>query len=245
MSAPVSHKKRTFWEHAGSLRNHIVVGGLFFVVAIFGFFSFATDIAVSYLLLPLNGEKLVFLSPLGPFMFKMRVALWLALAVSVPLWLGLVAHFVGETLSIKQRAIALVCALLSVVLGVGSMVLSYLYLIPLTLRFLMAIVVPGTMLTITADSYLTFFLLILSVAFVIGELPLLLVFFTSIGLLDPHFLIKRRRMMYLVLTIVLAFLTPTTDLMTLGMVLVPTVVLTELGLFVSVIVHKGSVRKIE
>ncbi len=220
----VSSKEGTFWDHVGTLRNHIVFGGVFFVLAVIIVFSYVSDYAIATLLLPLDGSPLVFLSPLAPLLFKMRISLWVALVMSIPVWLVLIVHFIGDALSFRQQVLAVVSALASALFGVGAAAVSYYYLVPTSLHFLTGITVPGTSLMITADSYLTFVLLILGVAFVISELPLFLVFLTSIGLLDPRVLMRQRRIVYLGVLLLLAFVTPTVDIASLAIVFVPTVV---------------------
>src|SRR5450830_333956 len=93
----------TFWEHFGVLRRYILFGGIvFFVVAII-LFAYAGTILTQYLLSPLHGQPLMFLTPAGPFFFEMRIAFVGAAAVCFPLWLFLASRFGGSALPRRKR----------------------------------------------------------------------------------------------------------------------------------------------
>lgn len=234
--------RRTFWEHAGSLRDHLFVAVGFFLLAFVIIFIWLADTAVPVLLKPISGQPLIFLTPLGPFLFKMRVSLWLSACVSLPLWLGVLGHFVGETLSVRQRAGVVWCMFVAGTLAALSLIVSFSWLIPMSLKVLTAMTMPGISLTVTADSYLDFFLLICSTTLIIAELPLVLVFLTYIGLVKPHVLKRHRKSVYVLLLVVLAIVTPTVDMLTLTLIFCVSAVFLEAGLFVATLIHKNRGR---
>lgn len=93
----------TFWEHFGILRRYIIIGDVCFFVCSIVIFAYANTILTRYLLTPLHGEPLVFLTPTGPFFFEIHIAFFGAAAVSFPLWLFLASHFGGSALPRHKR----------------------------------------------------------------------------------------------------------------------------------------------
>lgn len=230
--------QQRFWDHVISLRNHALVAGGVFVVVASLIFAYASNTLIGYLLLPLNGQAVVFLSPLGPFFFTLQVSLYAACAVCLPLWLALVLHFIFPALSSRKRIVSVLFIVVSFALSIASLLVAYLYLIPTTLKFLLNFVVPGTSFLLTADSYVSFFLLEFCVAFIILQIPLVIVLLAYLRILDPNTLAQKRRYLYIGLVTLLAVLTPTTDAFTLVVVSVPAVIIAELGIVIARRVYK-------
>jgi sec-independent protein translocase protein TatC len=219
----------TFWEHVGELRAYALWAAAVFVLATVLVFSYAGEVIIDYLLRPAP-TGLIFLSPLGPLLFKMKTAFLAGLIVSLPVWIALVLRFIGAALDHRQRVVAYVLALASYMLGLGALMLAYVYLVPLSLNVLSGFTVPGTTLMLTAESYLSFFLMQLMVSFVALELPVAIVGLSYLRLLDPRVLSGRRRYVFLTLLISFAVLTPTTDPFTLLLITVPGMALCEVGI---------------
>jgi len=226
-----------FWEHLGVLRRYLLIGVLVFIGLACAFFFYGNDAVIGYLLEPLHGQQLVFLSPLGPFFFKIKIALYLAFFVSFPVWFGLLFAFVAPALSSGRRLILAAFGAAIFILGIASLALTYLFFIPKSLAVLEGFVVPDTSLFLTADSYFSFSLLELAVSFVILQLPVVIVALAAARVLDPAILAKNRRVLYIALVALLAVLTPTTDAFTLVIVSVPAILLAEVGIAISRLIY--------
>ena len=226
----------TFWEHVGSLRNHLLFGAGFFGVVACGAFAIV-DPLTHLFLLPLHGQQLVFLTVLGPFLFKMKVACLIAFIASTPIWIAVLFHFVAPAMAARGRIAVASFVIAAGVLAALALLVSYLYLVPATLKVLLAMPVEGTSVILTADSYLDFFFLETIVAFIIFQLPLIINLLAYLQLLDPRHLAGKRRILYVALLIVLAFATPTTDVFSLLVVFLPAVLFMEAGLAVARVVH--------
>jgi len=232
-SAPI---EQTFWDHVGSLRNHLLLAASVYVA--FAFVAFAyVDQLTHLLLLPLHGEQLVFLTVLGPFLFQMKVAMLAALAPAVPAWIAILFHFAGDGRRSQGLTVATIFIGAAGLLAVASVLASYLYLVPGTLQVLAKIAVPGTSVVLTADSYLDFFFLETIVAFIVFQLPLVINVFAYLRLLDPTKIGGKRRVIYVILLVVLAVVTPTTDVVSLLVAFVPTVLFMEVGIVLARVIH--------
>ena len=236
-------KQLVFWEHVGVLRSYILFGGLFFILSVIALFSLGGAVLTQYLLKPLHGQTLVFLTPMAPFLFQMKIAFIAATVVSFPVWLFLVSRFVGEALPYRKRWRFLWFVLLAMFMGAGSLLVSYFYLVPVSFAAFLHFVVPGTSLMLTADSYISFYFLITTVCFVVSELPVLIVALVYVGLINPYVLAHQRRFLYIGLLILLGVITPTTDVITLLAVTVPAIILTEAGLVLGKIMYTKETGK--
>lgn len=63
----------TFWDHLGALRTHLIAAGLCFGISFLGLLLFLGPL-IRLVTAPLAPHPLIFLSPLGPLAFQMRVA---------------------------------------------------------------------------------------------------------------------------------------------------------------------------
>lgn len=222
-----------FWGHVATLRNHLLLGGGVFIAAWGVIFAYGSATLLHYLLLPLDGQQIVFLSPLGPFFFTLKVSLYAACAACLPLWLGLALHFIFPALSPRRRLVSVGFVAASLLLTAVSLIVSYWYLIPTTFTFLVTFVVPQSSLLLSADSYIDFFLLEFTVALVILQIPLVIVLLAYVRLFNPNILVKRRRFLYVGMVALLAVLTPTTDAFTLTVVSVPAIAIAEVGIWIA------------
>ncbi len=227
----------SFWDHLLALRLHVIYGAVFFVVATSLIFSYATNPLVTYLLKPLNGLPLIFLSPLDPFLFRMDISLYAGGLICLPVWLALLLHFVFPALSRRQKSVSFLFVAASVILGAASIAITYFYLLPITLSFLISLAAPGTSLLFTAKNYIFFIILLVAVAFIILELPVIICMLSYVGVVNPHYLARKRRFLHIGLIIFLAIVTPTTDVVTLLIVWIPAMILVEAGLVISKIVY--------
>ncbi len=228
-TVPEAHRY-TFWEHIGELRTYILIGGGIFVGVAILIFPYEEEFITPYLLSPLDGETLIFLSPFDPLLFKLKIAFYFSFLLSFPLWLFLFFKFVSPALPSGKRLLLVFFGVFSFLLGLGALAVTYFYFVPITLSVLRSFIIPGAAFSLTANGYLSFILLELAVVFFISQLPVVISAFAYVGLINPYSLARQRRFLYLGLVVILAFLTPTTDIFTLLIVTIPAILLAELGI---------------
>jgi sec-independent protein translocase protein TatC len=228
----------TFWEHFGVLRRYVIIGGIVFFICAIVLFAYAGTILTRFLLAPLHGQPLVFLTPAGPFFFEMRIAFVGAAALCFPLWLFLASRFAGSALPQLKRRRFLWFVLAAAALGAGSIFLSLRYLVPASFNAFSHYLVPGTAFMLTADGYVSFVFLVTTVCFVVVELPVVIVALAYARIVDPYWLARHRRYLYVGLLILLGIILPTTDVVTLLAVTVPALLLAEGGLVIAKRVYR-------
>lgn len=126
---------------------------------------------------------------------------------------------------------------LAALLSIIALLATYLWVMPWSLKVLVAASVPGSQLLLTANSFLDLFTLEALFTGLLLQLPLLLAVLALWGVLDPRWLTRRRDILYLMLVIVVAVVTPTTDLVSLAIAMAPAALSLEAGLLAARLIH--------
>ena len=148
----------TFWDHIGELRWKILLSLVVTLVwAVIAHFYYP-DI-LHFILKPVKESKLVFLSILDPLVFIFKIDLFSGLILASPLISWAIFSFIkpAMTKAVWYKLIGLyIC---SVILAFGGLSYVYFVVLPISLKFLVSIIIPGIENTITAQSYLNFILI--------------------------------------------------------------------------------------
>ena len=176
--------------------------------------------------------------PLEGFGIRMKTSLYTGIALAMPVILWQVWRFVTPGLYPHEKRYAipfLVSALTLFVLGAG---LAY-YTLPKALEFLVDI--GGSDNFIVAYSPGKYFKLItyMMLAFGVGfEFPILLVFLQLVGVVNVSQLSSFRRYAIVVITVVVAVITPSGDPISMLMLTVPMVIFYEVSILIGRVVER-------
>ena len=184
------------------------------------------------------GDKLVYTSPLGPLRLLLSVGLYLGIVIASPLVLRQIWLFVAPGLYRHERRAASTFLVSSVLLFLAGTAFGYYIMLPMTLRFLISFQGPFTPM-ISINDYFDLILVILLGLGVVFQLPILIFFLSLFGLVTPRFLWNNFRYAVLIIAIVAAVVTPTTDAFTMVVFMAPMIVLYILGIGVSFFVVRG------
>ena len=215
-------------RHLKELQWRFMLIALFFVVGATLAFAYR-DIVMPILLNPLNGQKLVYLTPAGGFTFTFLVAAYAGLALAFPILLQQLYAFLKPALPEKAQKKSAVILVSSVLLLTAGIVFGYLVAVPSALTFLFGFADQYVDSVLTADSYLNFV-----VAYTIGiglvfQLPLLLLLIHAIKPLTPGGLMKSEKWVVLIAFIVAALITPTPDPVNQAIIAGPVIVVYQIG----------------
>lgn len=227
----------TFWDHLAELRT-LLLRCVFAVVigAVVAHIYHETLIAL--LLRPVGEIELIFLSPLDPLLFIMKVDLAAGGILALPVISWTMLSFLKPAFEWGHwLRFCLLFGLAAALLLVG-LTYAYLITVPLSLAFLTSISIAGIDNMITASSYLSFLLLQLLLIAIVFQTPLFVLAGVSVEAFSVTTLASRRRYIYLAGLIALAVLTPTTDVVSLGVIALPTVVIFEGSLVAGRIVER-------
>lgn len=154
--------------------------------------------------------SLFFNEPLGALIVKLKVVVFIGLAVALPVLLYQLWAFIVPGLTKKERRMGIPFVGSSVVLFALGAFFAYVTL-PKGLNFLLGFAGSDFVPILTGDRFITFVILV-AVAFGLAfELPVLLVFLELVGVVTSKKLRSWRRFSILGIAIFAAIITPSSD----------------------------------
>lgn len=182
---------------------------------------------------PQEGQKLLAGTYPGPFFVMLKLAFIVGCFLASPIVAYQLWAFVAAGLYPRERRTVLAFAIPSFALFVGGCAFGYFVLLPYGLygmasMSLLDIVSP----TYTFSDYLNLVMLLTLILGAVFELPLVMVFFSRVGLVDPSVYSKWRKFAIVAIFIVAAVLTPP-DVFSQLLMAGPLLVLYEIGVIFS------------
>jgi sec-independent protein translocase protein TatC len=175
-------------------------------------------------------ERFLDFGPSHTFLTYLKVALLAGAVIAAPAMLYQMWRFVAAGLYRHERRFILTYAPVSFLLFALGMAFGYAVLLRYGLYFLMTYGDPSlTEHSYHIGSYVNLVLLLTFVSGVIFQLPVLMAFFSRIGLVDPAVYRRWRRHAIVLIFVVAAFLTPP-DVFTQILMAIPLLVLYEAGI---------------
>lgn len=167
------------------------------------------------------------------FLIHMNVAIYAAAVLSAPYILYQLFRFVSPALYTKERYYAVHVVGASYLLFMMGVLLNYFLIFPLTFRFLATYQVDNSVINIiTLSSYIDTLGLLTLMIGIIFEIPILSWLFAKLGFLTSKFMTSYRRHAIIVILIIAAIITPTSDVFTLMMVSLPMWLLYEFSIII-------------
>ncbi|CAM3296504.1 twin-arginine translocase subunit TatC [Filibacter tadaridae] len=227
-------KNLTVIEHIDEIRKRLMIIVVFFVVAVVGSFFLAKPLIQ---FLQYDGEArnitLNAFNVLDPIMIYVKVIVFIAFIIISPVLMYQLWAFISPGLHETERKATRNYIPFTFLLFVGGIAFSYFVLLPYVLKFMMNLSSELDITqTIGIDEYFSFLFQILIPFGFIFQLPIVLLFLTRLGILNPKTLVKVRKYAYFVLFVIAAFITPP-DLFSHLFVTVPLFALYELSIFIS------------
>jgi sec-independent protein translocase protein TatC len=237
-----ANTREFFWQEFDVFRKHLLRSVIGLALGVFVSFNYATRL-MEYLAVPVGGlEKLQAIAVTEEVGVFMRVALISGIAIMLPyivfeLWL-----FAAPGLRPYERKFGLIGIPLASVLFLSGMAFTYFILLPTALRFL------GNFTRIsqfwTARDYFGFVTGLMLWIGLFFEFPLVVYVLTSIGLIKPAILAQQWRLAVVVISIIAAAITPTIDPVTMGLTMLPMVLLYFASIGLSYIAYAMRRKKV-
>lgn len=216
-------------EHIRELRGKLIISliAVFSGAAIAHFFH---EKIINFLLAPAGGQQLIFLSPLEPlfFIFKIDIIAGIIFAIPVIVW-GIISYL-APALPKKIYKLIFFIYFTSIILTIFGLLYAFLVTIPISLKFLFSIVVPGIQNQISAQNYIDFFIAQTLIVTGIFQIPILIIGGIQVNAFKTKTLAAKRSYIYFISIIALAIITPTTDVFSLIVIFIPCLVIFEASL---------------
>lgn len=166
-------------------------------------------------------------------MIHLKVALCVGLLVASPYIIYVLFGFISPALYENERRYSVRLTLSAYVMFIMGLLVNYLMIFPLTVRFLGNYQVsPDIDNMLTISSYVDTLLMMSLVFGVVFEIPVLSWMLARFGLLRKEWMTKFRRHAIVAILIVAAVITPTADMFTLAVVSLPIWLLYELSIII-------------
>ena len=224
----------TLAGHLEELRRRLGVCLLALLVSV-GASAVWIEGIIAWLARPAEGliPRFAYFTPTEPLVAYIRVAVLGGVTLAMPVLLWQVWGFVRSGLTSNERTAGLVFAGWGSLQFVAGAAVAYYVLLPAGLRLLLGIGRTYLLPVISIDRYLDFVTTLVFCMGLLFELPVALVVLAKLGIVTAEWLRQQRPYAILVLVIIAALVTPTTDPVSLFLMAVPLVVLYELSIFVT------------
>lgn len=243
----------SFWDHLDELRGTLmrIIGvAVLFAVVAFCFKDLLFDIVlaptksdfITYRLFDKLSQytgasvepfslNLINISLAQQFIVHMKTAFMAGLLCASPYILYAILGFLAPALYKSERRYVYTLVGCGYLMFMVGMALCYLLIFPLTFRFLATYHVSAEVANmISLDSYMSTFISMCLMLGLVFELPILSWLFAKLGLLRASFMRNYRKHAVVLILIVAAIITPTSDAFTLALVSVPMWLLYEISI---------------
>ena len=240
---PDVFQEMTLQEHLEELTRRLIKMGIAIVFGLVIGFIFSQPLLRVIAENVNSGEGLDVRNPTDNLTVIFKVALYIAIAVTSPILLYQIIAFLAPGLTNREKRIVYTSLPFVALLFIGGASYSFFFAIPRALDFLSNlgtdIFQPGADAQETVNFYLTI-MVGLGLAF---QLPLVMFLLAKINIVSAAKMRKFRKYSYLMIIIVAAIITPTTDPVNLGLVALPLVVLYEVGIILARILVRGETTR--
>ncbi|MDR4948302.1 twin-arginine translocase subunit TatC [Neobacillus cucumis] len=231
-------KELNLVDHLEELRRRIIISALAFIVFFIVGFIYVDDIYKWFV----GNTKLLVLGPSDIMWIYFMLAGVVAVAGSIPVLAMQIWLFVRPALRPNERKITVTYVPALFILFVLGLAFGYYVIFPMVLNFLVNIGQDMFVTNFTADRYFSFILNMTLPFGVLFELPVVVMFLTSLGIINPFVLSKIRKYAYFVLIIIAVVITPP-DFMSDFVVTLPLLLLYEVSINLSKFVYRKKLKR--
>ncbi|WP_078408398.1 twin-arginine translocase subunit TatC [Priestia abyssalis] len=222
-------------EHFEELRKRIIVTLVVFMLFLVLSFICVQDIYQFFVKdLPF---KLAILGPSDVLVVYLMIASVMAIAATIPVAAHQIWLFVKPALTLKERKVTLVYIPALFLLFLLGISFGYFVLFPIVLAFLMSLSSDMFNTFFTTEKYFRFLLHMTLPFGFLFELPVVIMFLTSLGLINPYRLQKVRKYAYFVLITISVLITPP-DFLSDILVIIPLILLYEVSVSLSKFIYR-------
>lgn len=229
-------EKESLISHFRELRTRFIWIMLGILAPMLALIPFANELH-SFFIAPLMkelpaGGQMIATSVVSPFITPIKVALYVALTISLPHTLYQIWKFFQPGLYQHEKLIAGVGLVASVLLFITGATFAFKFVIPVVLHFIVGTAPEGVAVMTEIESYLNFLISILLAFGISFQMPILVVAVVAMGMVEVRQLREARGYVVVGAFVVGAIFTPP-DIISQFMLAVPLWLLYELGIIVA------------
>lgn len=229
-------------EHLDELRKRIIITGVSFVVFLIASFIYVGEI-YEWFVKDLD-IQLTVLSPTEILWVYFMLAGVIAIAGTIPIAAWQIWMFVKPGLTPIEQKTTLSYIPALFLLFAGGLAFGYFVILPIVMNFLIGLSEDMFQTMFTTEKYFQFVLRMTLPFGILFELPVVTMFLTSIGIIDPYKLTKIRKYAYFVLVVISVLISPP-DFLSDILVIIPLLLLYECSIFVSKFVFRRRLKRLK
>lgn len=238
----MENKELKLVDHLEELRWRIIISALAFVGFFIIGFIYVDDI-YKWFVRSLD-VKLMVLGPSDIIWIYFKLASIVAISGTIPVLALQIWLFVRPALNPNERRITLAYIPALFILFLIGLSFGYFVIFPMVFNFLVKLGGDIFITNFTVEKYFSFLMNLTLPLAGLFELPIAVMFLTSIGLINPFALAKIRKYAYFILVILATVITPP-DLVTEVIVALPLLLLYEISISLSKIIYRKRIKKQE
>jgi len=221
----------SFYEHLDELHKRLLLlASAFLAGTIIGYI--VSPEILKILISPLK-RPLIYLSPQGAFVAKLKASLLLGAVFSFPFLLWQFWGFVSPGLKPLEKKYFLRYSFPVILLFAGGLLFSYFIALPIGLKFLISQGGTGFQPMISLEKYFSFVSAFILAFGILFEFPILLLLLVRIGILSHETLKSKRRHAIVIIFILAAAFTPGPDIFSQFLLAIPLIILYEITLLLT------------
>jgi len=229
-------EKLTVVGHLNELRKRIIYILIAVLITTAISYYFKDDI-LNFMTKESNIGKLVFIKPTEAFFVIIKVSLLAGIIGAMPFILFQIWKYVSIALKKNERKYLIYFGPLSYILFFCGAAFAFKAVLPLGIKFLLSFSQYNITPMITLNGYISFLSRMIMAFGLMFELPLVVLFLSKLGIVNPNMLKKGRKYAIVIIFIVAALLTPP-DVVSQIMLAIPILILYEISIRICVVVTK-------
>lgn len=231
----MENREMNLVDHLSEMRKRLIIILGSFILLLTLSMIFVQDI-YNWLIKDLP-MKLAVLGPSDILWVYLMLAGIIAIAGAIPITAHQIWLFVRPALSVKERKVTLAYIPALFLLFILGICFGYFVIFPTVFNFLLSLSDNMFMTFFTTEKYFRFMIHIILPFGFLFELPVIIMFLTSLGVLNPYRLQKMRKYSYFVLILIAVLITPP-DFVSDVIVVIPLLFLYECSVLLSKVVYR-------
>lgn len=229
--------KMSILDHLGELRDRLIKSVVALLVGTVLSLAF-TPRLLEFLIAPMGGKQPISLKPTESIIIYFKVALVAGAVLAMPVIIYQFLMFILPGLTKEERKYLRVIVPGASLLFATGVAFATFVMLPFTIKYLQSFLADIIQPTYSIDYYISFVTTLMFWVGVIFETPLIIAFLARLGVISPKMLSSNRKYAIVLIAILAAVITPTPDPVNMTLVMVPLLVLFEVGIILARIVYR-------
>ena len=222
----------SLFEHLDALRQRLIKAIIALLIGVI-LGTLVTVPVLKMLVAPLGDHVPLAISPTEAPSVFFKVALIIGLVLAMPVIMYQLFQFAAPGMESRERRYTIIGAPVASLSFAAGVVFAATVLLPAALPFLQGFLFGIVEQRYSIERYISFVGNILLWAGLVFETPLVMYFLAKLGVVTPQGFAKARRIVIIAAAVGAAIITPTTDPVNMLLVMVPFMLLYELGILLA------------